>query len=399
MIVTEEGGGPIEAASVMVRGETYKYLGAKWLRTDEEGRLDVPTLGVAMSVTVGSKRHEYRELGPWEPGQVPEMLNVELVPKPLVSGIVMANGAPVAGATVEACQACLDFSETFVPVTAGFPMRLFGVGQKKEVTDEEGRFQLVVDKDWTQCVLLTSAEGWATSEESIDLGSNSDSTALELELKPGGRLVGELRTPDGRSQADVVVAISRGDGKPRSTRTDEAGRYAFEHLTPGSWRVESRETEPAFEVMAVSPRGHDAFRWDCEVVEGETTVFDLDERHLLPIEFEGLLRIGGVPAAGWSARVILPDYQVSSGELPATVLDDLGGFRFEVPPGTYELELRSPDGEPTTFLVYRNFEAEGGPFRWQEDVAIGACEGAVADGPARLSLFHGNTRRAPLGAG
>ena len=36
----------------------------------------------------------------------------------------------------------------------------------------------------------------------------------------------------------AIVAASRGDGFPRTTRADGQGRYRFEHLAPGRWQVE-----------------------------------------------------------------------------------------------------------------------------------------------------------------
>ncbi len=391
--VIEDSGVPVDGARLFVTGEFSGTLGAHWQKAGASGEVEVHLIDERMSFSVGSERHEYRTLGPWAAEQIPDLLEVRLEAKPMWHGVVLAGGSPLANAELCLTRSCADRGPDVVPVTRGFPLRVSGLARRLPPTDEAGRFQAPIPADWGSPIILAWAEGWALTEYPMPAAARAPaSEPSEIELTRGGTLEGRLHPSGGRRIAGTVVAISRGDGLPKSQRTDAQGRYRFEHLTPGMWRVEVRDTEPSAEVLSLSQLGQEAFRWDCEVREGEVTVHDLDSSRVTPVEMIGQLSLGGEPASRWSARLILPSNQVSANSLPSATLDAVGGFQLRMPPGSYELELRSPEGTGQEFIVYRHFEAPGGVFLWTENIPVTRCEGHASDPPAKLSLFHGSTR-------
>ena len=61
-----------------------------------------------------------------------------------------------------------------------------------------------------------------------------------------------------------------------------------------------------------------------------------------------------------------------------------------IPPGRYELELRSPESAAVLFIVHRVINVEGPTFAWSADVRTGTLHGTASDGPAHLRVFNGD---------
>lgn len=394
--VDERGGGPIEGASVMVlstRKEPMMFgggsilMGEDWEHTDADGLVTLLVPDEPFRLSVGSENHDYDHPGPFDPVSVPAEIHVTLTRRPLLEGVVLADGAPVPGAKVESCQPIDGHAE----LSMGFAQRFWGSGQWSATTDENGRFAMPTEKEWTEAVLLAMADGWAVAEQRVVFPKGGGRDDIELVLTPGGAIEGTVTAPPDRSVAGIVVAASRGDGFPRSVRTDEEGWYRLEHLTPGDWHVEARDGEPAVDVLTVVKVEEDTFGWNVFVVEGEVARHDLDLRREADVLLDGLLTVGGRPAAGWNVRPRLPNYERSLTALPTAVLDEAGGFALSLQPGEYELELRSPEGVVPEFEVFRTLEVAGPAMSWSEEVAVGRFKGKIDDGPLRLRVFHGDT--------
>ena len=133
---------------------------------------------------------------------------------------------------------------------------------------------------------------------------------IDLELTRGGAIEGFVRTPPGRSPAGLTVKLCRGDLRVHEARTDERGWYRKEDLTPGSWmiRATSGATSKALVGFAGiiderEPEEDYVLPWNCDVIEGGTTRFDLD----LPGGDRGRLRgsvsIDGTRDGSFSVRL------------------------------------------------------------------------------------------------
>ncbi len=74
-----------------------------------------------------------------------------------------------------------------------------------------------------------------------------------------------------------VLGISRGDGAPHTLRAGLGGHYRFDHLIPGRWQVERRESElDPSSVTTSSSSLTVEIEWSCTVEAGRVTRLDLD---------------------------------------------------------------------------------------------------------------------------
>jgi len=171
-----------------------------------------------------------------------------------------------------------------------------------------------------------------------------ESRALTFVLSPRCRLEGTVRDASGEPIAGLSLRIGRAweghesDAGPRplhwasafgsaGTRTDEQGRYAFEHLSPGTWWI------------GPAPRNHvrnspanestPAFVWPVVIPEdvGSTRTFDFRVTRGLYLRGRVVRPEGG----GIVARIEIVDGPVAKS-------DEDGRFELgPLEPGTYEL--------------------------------------------------------------
>ena len=191
--------------------------------------IEQPSGGFSLSVRAPGFRDLYA--GSFDEGTAPLELNLVMERALAVRGVVVAGGAPVANAIVEAFEFDPDASMTVHGLRC--PISYFESGQVR--TDEDGRFELSADIDGAFVVRARHGD-WVDGE----VGPLSAATVLqplELELSRGGTIEGFVRVAPGESAGGLVVAVHRGDGRPRSTRTAADGSYRFEGLMPGDWRV------------------------------------------------------------------------------------------------------------------------------------------------------------------
>jgi len=144
-------------------------------------------------------------------------------------------------------------------------------------------------------------------------------------LTRGGGLRGRVVDETGAPSAHAVVAISRGDGAPRSTRADADGRYSFENLTPGPWLVRTQSEEILGLGMSFKGgRRATPMVFNTAVVEGATTAFDLVGTTAPRVTLAVAIAVDGEPAVGWEAY-LRREGQPQSQE---GVLDESGSIRW-----------------------------------------------------------------------
>jgi hypothetical protein len=240
------------------------------LRSDGEGRHELPVPTGRMRLEIEAKgyvRHESEKL---ERPVARSTLEIRLARAKLLRGRVLAQGEPVAGASVSRFPDAGNVSLTvngFRAVHDGWP-------EAGATTDAEGRFELPFSGDERQWI-RADAPGFAPSE----LGPlvPDESVALELALVRGGVIEGVVLLPGGADAEGTILGLSRGDGFGRSYRAGPGGRYRFEGLTPGPWQLLQleREIDPQ-SGNTVRMRSSEPIEWSCEVRDGRTTRFDLD---------------------------------------------------------------------------------------------------------------------------
>ncbi len=388
--VTDEDGVPLEGAWMIALVDERPTPGRAFEHTDAAGLARVVAPSAPFELSIGADGFVRAPRGPFDPLALPLELVVALEREPLLRGIVRAAGQPVAGARIDLRRIP---PPGYVLLTMGFPQRLDLGNLEMTTTDAEGRFTLGIERRQGAIALLAQADGWALVEVQLTLAEVASGEEVEIELGPGGTLEGDVLVGASRAPQGVVVAASRGDGLARSVRTDAEGHFRFERLTPGPWRVETRDTEPSMEVLAVANSEEERdFRWNCEIVEGRATRLDLELSTLSDVLLDGLFRVDGFPASGWSATLERRGHDRRAAPLPGRVIDESGAFQLEAPAGSYDLVLRSPEGGDVLIVARRQLELEGELHTWSGEIATGTLAGRVEEGGAALRLVRGPYR-------
>ena len=386
--VVDEQGRPIEDAWAIAFTKSNDHFGNSAVHTDAEGRATIVAKGEPFFVNVGEEGYESKRLGRFDPGNLPtEEVLFELEPQPLIRGRVMHGEHPVAGARVELAEV-QDFDS--VEIYKGFPLRFSTVGDTVTESDAEGRFLLPMDSQFNGTyTILVEKEGFALAEVALlRIDPTEAYDGVEVRLTSGGTLEGFVLVAPNRSREGVVIAASRGDGRPRVTRTDAEGRYRLERLTAGSWHVEDRLVEPEGRVVSMASKEEAPFDWHCEVFEGQTTAYDLDLRWQAELRVEGRLAFDGAGAGGWTAVLEAGDHADRPYDLRPSVVDTDGRFSVEALPGPGTLVLRSPTGSGPASMVKAKIvvEAERRPVELAFET--GVLVGRIPESGARLRVYH-----------
>lgn len=342
-LVLDRSERPVEGARVMLEnerpglGSAARATGRRETTTGRDGRF------VLQGLSAGSNRVEVR--APWGERRTESVVlarsdeDVERTfrvraPASLEGRVLAADGTPEAEAWVE-----LAWGNAAPGLLAGAERPRVGRwGEGARVrADGAGRFRFDDLPASGGAVLVAvpadARDGRVGLETGLQLVAGTDQVGIELVLARGLRLAGEVLLADGEPLvgADVEL-VPRLPGRRRSgplrARTDLAGRFAFESLPPGEYRLGAR---------------HPDARAAGESLTLETT------REDLRLVLEGSLRIGGevldehdlaVPWAGVRAdRVAGPSF-VEAGERERRFAraDAYGRFQLtELEVGTYEL--------------------------------------------------------------
>lgn len=203
-------------------------------------------------------------------------------------------------------------------------------------------------------------------------------TDLELALTHGGAIEGRVLMPAGRELSGVIVAANRGDAHPRTQRTDAAGRFRFEGLTPGRWHVARGQLEVERAGGAWEETGRVTIDFNCTVVDGETTPCTIDLRDWQPCTLRGALALNGAPAASWEVEVWPAGVAAIVGELPTTSMDSQGLFGLELAgPGRVRLVLKPPSESARGGSVSLETELKAGDNSWSADLEMGVLSGTL----------------------
>lgn len=323
-------------------------------------------------------------LGPFPAETPPARLECKLDPAGGVRGIVVASGQPVAGATVALYEPVKE-DDTH----NGFPLRTKTAPAIETESEEHGTFSLSVDEAGAY-YLRAEADGHASAELGpLELSPASQHEA-RIELGSGGTLEARVRSSAGASVAGTLVAISRGDGRARTERTDERGVVVFPRLTPGRWQVEisKEEIHPDYGPTRFGTKPAREVPSNCRVFEGETTRVDLwlegeDEKACV---LTGRLVIDGEPAEGWLASL---DREGSAAGEPRP-FDEPGTFRLAVrEPGSYRLGLRPDTADPGAMLaIFDPVELYQGTSYWSLELETGKLEGKLAASGENELVFY-----------
>jgi RNA polymerase sigma factor (sigma-70 family) len=371
-------------------GWTSKHAGAK-------GALQLSVPIDPFRLEIEAPGFALLNVGPFEPEQAPPALEVQLGPMPGLRGRVTFEGAPIAGVRLELRR----YPKPSQHVERnGFPMKVWCEVEETATSAADGRF-LLTGRQAGERVIQCLAEGFALAELGpLEVDPARGEADLALELSRGGSVAGRVLTAPGVDPAGVIVAANRFDGHPHTARADEQGRFHFDGLTPGPWRIErvKNEIDPANdgymvddEREATDPRGVP----NCTVVDGQSTEFALDLTNDRPASLRLHLEVDGAVAAGWSIVLWPVGVNTFEGELPGGRLDDGGRLTCEVEAGRYS--VRFQDSESSAFYGVAQIEVDLQPGETPLDVAFETTSLAGRYGGDPTDLIAVWSARSPSG--
>jgi hypothetical protein len=282
-------------------------------------KLQVPSAPFLLDVE--SRGYANVELGPFDPAHTSARIDVVLQALHGISGRVLCAAGPVANARVRL------FAEADGRIEHnGFIVNVDPNSRDDVHTGDDGTFSLI-PRGFGQWIVRADADGFAATEKRL-VGYDADRGAqgVDLVLTVGGAIAGRVLPQPGREAAGTVVAISRGDSFARTLRVGPDGAFSFDHLMPGRWNVSRRseELDPLSSSMSWGGEGSSEVPWNCEVVEGRTTKFDLGPESVTACVLVGKLSVRGAQLGACNAQLV----NEPTGSL-AVMLDSAGSFRLE----------------------------------------------------------------------
>jgi len=192
---------------------------------------------------------------------------IRLKPASSVRGRVLRDGGPVAGALV-----VLEQGRPEMRLVDGLPTVVAGSfhpieHQRKDARcDGEGRFVCEGVADGMCRVIAEDGRGSICVSPVAELTEGKDHDFGDLNLSPGGVVIGRVILPPRRALAGVEIALDGPIGGGR-VRTDATGAFRFDGVRPGKHHVEALER----------PGQHMASeRVRFEIAEGATHELELD---------------------------------------------------------------------------------------------------------------------------
>ncbi|MEW6745190.1 MAG: sigma-70 family RNA polymerase sigma factor, partial [Planctomycetota bacterium] len=260
---------------------------------------------VTFEIEVKAPGHAPSSLGAFQPGAVPREVDCVLVALPGIAGRVTADGGPVEGARVLLLARA---SVNMRTLHNGFAVKVEPGALAEGQTDASGSFRLDVVEDGLYFV-RAEADGFAPAEIGpFEVRAGDGARDLALLLSKGGTLEVQVLTDAGLDPSGKIVAISRGDARAVTARTDASGRATFVNVMTGPWLVLARDKEiladHSMTEMFPAGRSEEEIPSNCEVLEGKVTRYVLDLRASPSPVLQGRFTLLGSSTAGWTARLL-----------------------------------------------------------------------------------------------
>ncbi|MBU0753755.1 MAG: hypothetical protein KJ645_01355, partial [Planctomycetes bacterium] len=338
----------------------------------------LPVPNVRFYLSIRANGFDTAESDVCYPEALPKRIDMLLQSLPGVQGRVSVNGIPVEGVEVGLYR---EIGGELI--VCDFLCRSLLEAAVKTVSDHRGRFNLGFSNSGIY-FLRCDYEGFAPLEIGpLELDKDVGKLGLDITLVRGGSIEGEVLMPPGRDRAGIVVAISRGDGKPMSFRTGPDGLFFFDGLTPGPWQVERREQMIMPETRQTSfgsTKTRPPVAWDCLVEDGKCTKFDLDLTGWTECRLEGNLTLEGSAPRGWTCE--LHD-DLTKALISRDYLELDGSFSLQVDsPGRYQFRLAGCFDEKSPAVINDRVILIPGETSWSHDLSLAPLQvkGRVMNG-------------------
>ena len=252
-------------------------------------------------------------------------------------------------------------------------------------TDEEGGFLLEGLSPGHHSLVATHPDHCESELVSVEVRAGEVATAVELELRRGATLTGEVFGKDGEPMPGCMVIIQNPVSfDTRTLNSDEAGAFATEHLAPGSYQVTamlpsdvgaaSGDRDPSELDMSAFLENMRMARVDLE--DGQSEHVILGSQPESPVRVHGQVTHLGEPVD----QVMVSFIPEGDGAIGAMKLDQVDAE------GRYEVRL----DHPGRYLVQVQFTSGGGVQQNSIEIAERIPEGeehelSIALPTARIS--------------
>ncbi|MCW5808201.1 MAG: carboxypeptidase regulatory-like domain-containing protein, partial [Deltaproteobacteria bacterium] len=278
-----------------------------------------------------------------ESSKTVDLGTVTVVKGRIISGVVLADGQPVAGAKVSAGRMMFGNG-----TQSNQPMGPMGANTKSDTTDERGAFSLSGFPDGDLTIVAehdTIGRSRALRLPTVMPGQ----TELTLTLEKFGSLSGVLRS-EGKPSEGVFVSVqsTTSPGAIFGVATGPDGAYRYDRLAPDTYKVSAMGG-------GMPMRGMRFYSKQVDVPPGREVHVDLAVE-----EGAITLEMTAVPKAGTLGVVT---GRIVSGTLTARTLNELDLRMAAAGPGTSAMTA-APPGRPLAFqnLVAGTYTACAVPF-------------------------------------
>jgi hypothetical protein len=252
--VVDEAGTPLDRFSVQAMPESERTMfmmgGNFWFDSDEGlSRKFYDADGVF--TLDGFQPGVWRVRAIAEGHQDAEPIAVELPAEGKQLELIVPRVAVLSGVVVDPAGNPLAAANVAASSTGG-PAWMKMLDKHGARTDESGAYE-IDDAPTGRVTVRARARGFAASADfNVDLQPGQVLTGVNLALRRGGRITGQLLSTAGESVAGRKIEIDTGEWSfmDRGTRTDESGAFSYDNLPPGTYGVSatlSEEERRAFE--------------------------------------------------------------------------------------------------------------------------------------------------------
>jgi protocatechuate 3,4-dioxygenase beta subunit len=245
-------------------------------------------------------------------------------------------------------------------------------------TDGAGRFVIEEVTPGSLQLQATSDVAAPSAPVAVEIEPGGFLANVELQLRRGGRITGQVVDARGTGVASHEVDLWGSDGGGnRETLTDAEGRFAFENLGAGNYRVSSDPTPEEVAEVAAGP-GQDVDQLlerqaDVELPEEGSADVLLAPPELHPVVLHGNVTAARKPLANahiWSWG--------ESERHASTETEDDGSYELMLPaPGHYNLQVRSMESGLQSSVELD--VPEVARFAFDIAIASGSVSGRVLD--------------------
>lgn len=295
--------------------------------------VDVPSS--SFSLRIVAPGFERATIGPFDPFALTPQLVAKLRALPAIRGRVVRGSEPAGGVLVRA-QRALDRGESTQDDGFSNIARGYHSDSPTATTAQDGTFELEVSDAGAWYVGAGSGEAASALVGPLVCVSGGKPPEVEIDLAQRGSIAGRVHTAAGKPIADRAIEASCGDGEIRTVTTDARGDFVFADVAAALWQVRMFEPDTrGRRGSRTSSALGDAppIPWDCEVLAGKTTRFDILVPD--PVRFE--LRITEadprLPAGSWVVKAIPTDPKAPVRRVRELQAAELGLHVLDLPSG------------------------------------------------------------------